>query len=363
MELVEVGSKKDIDAFIKFPLSIYRNDLLYAPPLLREMKSQFSKKNPFFDHAEVKLFLIKGKGRIASIINRRHIEFHNENVGFFGFFECINDPEVSKTLFGRVSQELKKHALEVMRGPMNFSTNEECGFLLNGFDLPPMLMTPYNPSYYNDLATSFGMQKSKDLFAYIYDVQDELPEKVLKVAGFAEKQGISIRPISMKNFGSDMTAFKEIYNSSWHDNWGFIPLTDRELNFMAGRLKPVIVPELSLIAERKGEPIGFMGLLPDYNHVLRAMKGRLNPVTIIKAIYYSRRIKDLRLLLLGIKKDMRAKGVDALLFREGFNTLKKKGFKRIEFSWVLEDNLPVQRIVRMLGGKLYKTYRIYEKGL
>lgn len=362
MKLIEIVSKKDIDAFIKFSLSIYQNDPLYAPPLLSEMRKEFSaSKNPFFEHAEVRFFLIKGKGRVASIVNRRHIEFHNERAGFFGFFECVNDPEVSSRLLERVADELKGQGIEIMRGPMNFSINEEAGFLINGFRETPMLMTPYNPPYYNDLMTSFGMQKSKDLFAYIYDMADEPPEKILRVADFAEKQGISVRPINMKNFSRDMTAFKEIYNSSWQGNWGFIPLTDGELNFMAERLRQVIVPELSLIAEKQGEPLGFMGLLPDFNHVLRVMKGRLNPLTVIKAIYYSKRIKDLRLLLLGIKKDFRAKGVDALLFREGFKEIKKRGFRRVEFSWILEDNFPVQRIVRMIGGRLYKTYRIYEK--
>jgi hypothetical protein len=160
-----------------------------------------------------------------------------------------------------------------------------------------------------------------------------------------------------------MRVFQKVYNSAWERNWGFIPLTDEEILYLGERLKQIAVPELTLIAEDNGEPVGFLGLLPDFNHVLRHMKGKLNPLTILKALYYSRKITDLRLLLLGIKGEYRNKGVDALLYREGFDGIKKGNYKRLEFSWILEDNIPVQRIVEMVGGRLYKRYRIYEKAI
>jgi GNAT superfamily N-acetyltransferase len=367
MEIAEVKSEKDLDDFIKLPFRIYSSNRFYVPPLIREMRKQFSPSNPFFKHAEVKLFLARKNGvctgRIVSILNRRHIEFHKEKAGFFGFFECTEDPDVSKLLLNRVAEELKNQGMETLRGPMNFSTNEECGFLIEGFNEPPMLMTPYNPPYYNDLMTDYGMKKSKDLFAYIYNIEDKLPEKILKVASIAEKRKIKVRAVNKKNFISELEAFKEVYNSAWEKNWGFIPLTDEELDFLGQRLKEIAVPELTLIAEAEGKPVGFMGLIPDFNYVLKHMNGRVNPVTILKAVYYSRKIKDLRMLLLGVKKDYRLKGVDALLFREGFKGVKKGGYRRVEFSWILEDNLPVQRLVEMIGGKLYKKYRIYEKAL
>lgn len=329
------------------------------------MKDQFSVKNPFFKHAEVKFFLVRDKnetvGRVASIINQRHVDFHKERAGFFGFFESINSSEISSRLLGTVEAELRGKGMTVMRGPMNFSTNEECGFLIEGFDHPPMLMTPYNPPYYGELMDGLGMQKAKDLYAFIHEVRETLPDKVLRVAVIAEKRGITVRPVDKKLFHEEMKVFKEVYNSAWERNWGFVPLTDDELDYLGERLRQIVVPELTLIAEDNGEPVGFMGLLPDFNYVLRHMNGRLNPFTILKALYYSRRITDLRLLLLGIKKDYRSKGVDALLYREGFNSLKKGGYKRVEFSWILEDNIPVQRIVEMVGGRLYKRYRIYEK--
>lgn len=365
VEIIEAKSKSGINAFIKFPLELYINDSLYAPQLTGDMKTHFSQKNPFLKHADVKFFLAlkDGKivGRIASVINPQHIQIHTEKAGFFGFFECINDREVSDALLNTVRDKLKSHGMEIMRGPMNFSTNEECGFLIEGFDSHPMLMTPYNPSYYNDLMNAFGMVKSKDLYAYIYDMQEELPDKVLRVASLAEKKGITVRSINKNNFMSDMQAFKRLYNSAWEKNWGYIPIMDDEIAYSAGRLKPLVIPDLTLIAEKDGEPVGFLGMIPDYNFVLRKMHGRLNPVTILKALYYSKKIKDLRLLLLGIKPEYRNRGVDALLFRVGFKGIKKGNYKRVEFSWILEDNTAMIRISEMVGGRLYKRYRIYEK--
>ena len=365
MEVLEVASDKDLAEFIDFPYSLYDGDPLYAPPLKREVKEQFSRKNPFFAHAEARYFIARrgGKtvGRVASVINLRHIEFHREPAGFFGFFEAINDDEVCSALLSAARDILKDKGMTLMRGPMNFSTNEECGFLIEGFEDPPMLMTPHNPPYYNDLMERYGMQKAKDLYAFIHEVRETLPEKVLRVAMIAEKRGVSVRPVDKKKFDQEMRIFQKVYNSAWEKNWGFIPLTDEEILYLAERLKQIAVPELTLIAEDNGEPVGFLGMLPDFNHVLRHMNGKLNPLTILKALYYSKKITNLRLLLLGIKPEYRNKGVDALLYREGFNGIKKGHYKRLEFSWILEDNIPVQRIVEMVGGRLYKKYRIYEK--
>ena len=367
MEIIEVSNGKDLKKFIDFPFSLYINDPRYIPPLRREIKEHLTGKNPFFRYAEAKYFLVEHEGtvvgRVASVINPRHGEFHNEDVGFFGFFESINDPEVSGRLLDRTARELKVKGMKTMRGPMNFSTNEECGFLVEGFDFPSMLMTPYNPPYYGDLMKTYGMEKIKDLYAYIYDVQEAPPEKVMRVAAIAERRGIRTRPIDKKRFHEEMLIFREVYHSAWEKNWGFIPLTDDELRYLGERLKQIVVPELTLIAEDEGGPIGFMGLVPDFNSVLSHMHGRLTPFSIIKALYYAKKITGLRLLLLGIKREYRNKGVDALLIREAFKGIKKGGYKRVEFSWVLEDNIPIQRIIEMADGRLYKKYRIYEKSL
>lgn len=367
MEVKEVTAAKDLDRFIELSYSLYKNYPYYVPQLRKELQDQFSHKNPFFNHAVVKYFVAEKEGRIAgrvcSIINQRHREFHQEDAGFFGFFEAEDDREVAKALLDAVSAELRAAGMKVMRGPMNFSTNEECGFLIRGYDERPTIMTPYNPSYYNDLMEACGMEKAKDLYAFIHEVQERLPEKVLRVAAIAEKRGITVRPVNKKRFDDEMRVFREVYNDAWEKNWGFIPLTDEEIFYLGERLKQIVVPELTLIAEDNGSPVGFLGMVPDFNVVLKKMNGNINPLTIMKALYYSRKIKDLRLLLLGIKKQYRNKGVDALLFREGFRGIRKGNYQRVEFSWILEDNIPVQRIVEMAGGRLYKKYRIYEKPL
>jgi hypothetical protein len=299
---------------------------------------------------------------VAAFVNPAHNRFHHDLTGFFGYFDSIDDQAVACALLDRAASCLREEGMSAMRGPMNFSTNDECGLLVEGFDEPPKIMMPYNYPYYDRLMEGCGMSKIKDLFAYIYHTADRLPEKVLRVAAIAEKRGISVRPISMKRFEDEMRIFREVYHSAWEKNWGFVPISDGELAFASSRLKQIVIPELTMVAEEDGRPVGFMGLVPDANMVLKHMGGSLNPLSLLKAIYYSRRITDLRLMLLGIKREYRNRGVEALLFREGFIQVKK-GYKRVEFSWILEENTPIQNIIEMIGGRLYKKYRIYEKAI
>jgi hypothetical protein len=365
IEVIEV--RKSLDDFIAFPLILYAKDPLFVPQLNKQMREHFSEKNPFFAHSDVRYLLAvrDGRvcGRVAAFVNRNHNDFHHDRTGFFGFFECVNDPAAAGALFDGAARYLTAKGMETMRGPMNFSTNEECGFLLEGFDESPRIMMPYNPPYYNELASGYGMEKIKDLFAYIYEVQDDLPEKVRRVAAIAEKRGITARPLDMKKFDSEMRIFKDVYHSAWEDNWGFVPMTEGELEYMASMLKQIIIPDMVVIAEKDGVPVGFMGLVPDFNSVLIHMKGKLNPLSIVKALYYSRKITDLRVMLLGIKREFRNKGVEALLYREGWGPIKRGIYRRVEFSWILEDNIPVQRTIEIFGGRIYKKYRIYEKRL
>ncbi|MBF0507096.1 MAG: N-acetyltransferase [Nitrospirae bacterium] len=368
VEVREARTRRDFNAFIKFPFSLYARDPYYVPQLVRDMKTHYSAKNPFLRQAEVKFFLAFKNGlpagRIVSIINPEHNSFHKENAGFFGFFESVNDSHVADALLRTVCDELRKQGMKVMRGPMNFSTNDECGFLIDGFDSPPMLMMSYNPPYYNELMEGCGMAKARDLYAYNYTFTGTPPEKVVRVAALAERKGITARPIDMKNFMADMKSFKDIYNSAWKDNWGFIPLSNEEISYSAARLKPLVVPEFTLIAEKNGEPVGFLGFLPDFNSVLKHMHGKLTPVTLLKALYFSKKITALRVLLYGIKPEYRSRGVEALLLAKGYNNIVQRGgYRNVEFSWILEDNIPVQRIIEMFGASLYKRYRIYEKAL
>jgi len=365
VEVVEAG--RHLDDFIRFPLDLYRGDPCYVPQLIRDQREHFSARNPFMSEAKV-CFLIARKGgraagRIAAFVNPAHNRFHRDLTGFFGFFDSVDDPDVAATLFGRAASFLGAEGMSVMRGPMNFSTNEECGLLVEGFGEPPKIMMPYNFPYYERLITGCGLSKARDLYAYIYKTADRLPEKVLRVAAIAEKRGITVRPIDMKRFEQEMGIFREVYHSAWEKNWGFVPMSDAELAYASARLKQIVLPELTMVAEEDGMPVGFMGLVPDANMVLRHMGGSMNPLSLIKALYHSRRISELRLLLLGIKREFRNRGVEALLLREGYAAVRRGNYRRIEFSWILEDNIPIQNIIEMIGGRAYKTYRIYEKSV
>ncbi|MCI4624764.1 MAG: GNAT family N-acetyltransferase [Candidatus Magnetoovum sp. WYHC-5] len=366
IKVKEVLTADELNKFIELPFRLYKKDRHYSPQLRWDIEKDFvPQKNPVFKHSKIKLFIAylydKVVGRIVSVINTRHLAIHKDGVGFFGFFESQNNIEIAKSLLDRVKKELLINELKVMRGPMNFSINDECGLLYNGFGMPAMIMTPYNPPYYTSLLEHYGMVKSKDLYAYIYYLSADIPAKVHRVAAIARKKDISIRTININDFGSELMRFKSVYNSAWKDSWGFIPFSNDDMQYMGNKLKAVMIPELMLIAEKGSETIGCLGLLPDFNFVLRRMSGKLNPITIIKALYYLRKVKDLKLLLFGIKKEYRTQGIDALLIEEAFKRIRKEGYERAEFSWIAEDNKPAQHIVEMLGGKLYKTFRVYEQ--
>jgi GNAT superfamily N-acetyltransferase len=364
IEILPADNKRLFREFLLFPFRLYPEDSLWVPPLLKDIKEQYSSHNPFFKHAEVVPFIarVNGKtaGRITAIYNRTHIEFHKEQAGFFGFFDCVNEHTVAKALIAKVIQWHRQRGTEIMRGPMNFTSNEEWGLLVEGFEYPPSLMMPYNHPYYQKLLEDCGLYKAKDLLAYALEVPEQLPEKFYRVANLTRKQSITIRNIHMKSFREELDVFKKVYNSAWEENWGFVPMTDEEIDYMAKKLKSVIVPELVFIAEHNRCPIGFMMLLPDFNIVLKKLNGRLFPFGIIKALWFSKKIKELRLLLFGIVKGYRRRGVDALLLLEGLKTVKNMGYKKVEFSWILEDNYPVRRIIETANSRLYKRYRIYE---
>jgi len=365
LEIKEVTNKKYLKEFVSLPLKLYKKDSFYASPLIKDMIEHLTNKNPFFKRANAKFFIAYKDGipagRIAAIVNYAHLEFHNDSVGFFGLFECINDKEVAHALFDKAKEFLLENNLKIMRGPMNLSTNEECGFLYEGFDTPSMLMIPYNQPYYNELTESYGMSKAKDLYCFIVDVPKELPSRIDRIAHFAEKQGIKARTVNLKNLKEELYAFMEVYNDAWQNNWGFIPITKEEIDYMAEKLKPVAISDLVIVAEKDSEPVGFFGAIPDFNEVLRKLKGKLTPFSIIKALYYRRKSQSIRLLLFGVKSNFRHKGVESIMIREAFKGAIKHGFKRCEFSWILEDNYETINLTKVVGAKKYKTLRIYEK--
>jgi GNAT superfamily N-acetyltransferase len=370
VNIEQVSGPGDMNEFIRFPWKVYQGNPNWVPPLMSEVKFVLSKKNPFFQHAEAAYFLARKKGetvgRIAAIIDRNHINVHNEQAGFFGYFECQPDVSIAHGLIDAASEWLKKRSIAIMRGPMNPSTNDECGFLLEGFDSPPMIMMSYTPPYYLDYMAQCGLRKAKDLYAFILNVDEVSAGSRLEKLSRGVKArvpGLTIRPLNMKAFKSELEKVKDIYNSAWVKNWGFVPMTNEEIDSMAKRMKPLLVSELAVLAEVDQNPIGFMLTVPDYNQVLARINGKLGPVEVIKFLWYSRKISDIRVMLLGVKEDYRKKGIEGLLYLESFKAAAKKGYKRSEMSWILEDNTVVAKGCELMGGKLYKKYRIYEKDI
>ncbi len=369
MQIEQVTDKRGTDQFIRFPWKVYKGDLNWVPPLISEVKFILSRKNPFFHHAEAAYFLARKNGeavgRIAAIIDRNHINVHNEQVGFFGFFECLpGQQEAADALLNAASVWLKERDIEIMRGPMNPSTNDECGFLLEGFDSPPMIMMTYTPPYYLDYMERCGLTKSKDLYAYISIIKD-VPSigRLEKLASTVKSRvpGLTVRPLNIKDFKKELEAFKDIYNSAWSHNWGFVPMTDEEIDSAAKRLKSLIVPDLVIMVEVDGRPVAVLLALPDYNQVLKKINGRLGPVGIMKFVWYSRKISDIHVWAMGVKEEYRRKGIEGLLYLESFKAAMRKGYRHAEMSWVLEDNVLMQKGCELMGGRLYKKYRIYEK--
>ncbi|MBW2058404.1 MAG: N-acetyltransferase [Deltaproteobacteria bacterium] len=361
----KVTGKKGVKEFIRFPWTVYRDDPLWVPPLIKEQTVMFSPAYPFFEHGEIDLFIARQGdrpvGRIASILDRSYVEFSREKAAFFGFFESIKETQVARLLIDRVRAWGRDRGMTVIRGPFNPSTNDECGLLIKGFDMPPMLMMPYNPPYYPELMEACGLKKCKDLYACII-ASDAPPEKIERVSGRIRKRlpGLTIRPVRLSRLGEELEIVRDIYNDAWRENWGFVPITESEMRFMASRLKPLVIPDLFLFAEIKGEPVAFIGSFPDYNRVLRRLNGKIGLTGILKFLYYSRKIKDLRTMLLGVKHGYQKRGLETLLYLETFRRGLRRGFKRSELSWILEDNRLMLRGVERLGGTVYKTYRLYE---
>lgn len=358
--------------FILFPWTsqIYKNNHYWVPPLISEDKKLFNPAvYPFHKNGEVTLFLLyqdnKPVGRIAAIINHNHNKFHNEKTGFFGFFESINSPEAARYLLDTASQHLKEKGMERIRGPMNFSTNDTCGLLVDGFDSSPLFMMPYNPPYYIDLIEQSGFTKVKDLYAYFADKSIE--KKVPRLERLAQKPlsdpSIKVRKIDLKNIRQEIRVIREIYNNAWSKNWGFVPMTDEEFEYMASDMKKIIDPDLALIAEIDGNPAGFSLALPDYNQIIKKCNGRLLPFGIFHFIFGKSKIDTLRLLTMGVVHQYQKRGLDVIFYLQTIKNGLAKGITRGEFSWILEDNIMMNRIMETLGVKVYKKYRIYEKNI
>jgi len=370
----EARSRGDLRRFIDFPYRLHARDPLWVPPLRRDVALLLSRsKNPFFEHAEAEYFLAERDGavvgRIAAIANRLHNEFHHDRVGFFGFFECSNDQAVANALLDTAAGWLKSRGFDTMRGPASFSTNDESGVLIDGFDTPPVLMMPHNPPYYLELLERAGFHKAKDLLVYQGGSEAgavPVPERLARATELIrQRAGLTLRPLNTGDFAAEVERIKQLYNLCWEKNWGFIPMTDHEIDHLAKQFKPVVVPELAPFLEKDGKPVGFALALPDLNVVFRKNRsGGMFPV-VLKLLWSlkTRKIRRLRILLLGILPEYRGKGFDAILYHWIWTTGAKFKIYWGEAGWILEDNAAMNAGLVKMGFSVYKTYRMLDRPL
>ena len=366
IEIKEVKTRKELMEFIKFPWKVYQKDPYWVPPLINDVKLILSQKNPFWHHAEKELFLArrdgKSVGRISAIVDQNYINFHNEKTGFFGFFESVEDYTVAENLFNKAREWLKGKGMEKMAGPMNPSTNDEVGVLIEGFDSSPYILMTYNPKYYIDFMEKYGLVKGMDFFAYSIEVDKAPLERLEKVAKKIREKNpdVKIRQGNLKNWKNEVENVRTIYNNAWEKNWGFVPWTKEEFYTEAMKLKPFLVPGTIPMAEVDGKAVGMLVTVPNYNEVTKRMNGKLNPWTILKFLWYRKKINTQRLPIMGVVKEYQKRGIETLLMLEGLKGSQKVGYKYCECSWVLEDNILTQRAAEFMGGKVYKKYRVYQ---
>jgi len=371
IQIVPVQNHKDLVKFIKSQWLFYKDDPYFVPPLIADRLKLFDReKNPFFKHSEMQEFLAYRNsnivGRIAAIKNDNHNLTHNDKVGFFGFFESINDQEVANALFSEVEQWLAKRGLDTIRGPENPSQNDEIGLLIEGFDSPPMVLMEYNPPYYIDLIKNSGFNLAMTLYAWLLDANNYMTEKLERLQKIVrERYKITIRTVNFKNkkqFKKDVDTLKYIYNMAWEKNWGFVKMTDEEFDFLVADLKQVADPNLALICEIDGKPAGLALGIPDINQILIYNKKGSMLGAAWNFMTKSKKINQMRIIILGVLKEYRNTGADSVLYYEISKRAIARGITKAEASWVLEINQEMNRALQQtIVGTLYKKYGLYEK--
>jgi GNAT superfamily N-acetyltransferase len=345
---------------------LYHHHPYWVPPLRMAQKELLdTQKHPFYAHAEMQCFLARRNGqvcgRVAAIVDRNFNEYQKEDAGFFGFFESIDDLEVARAVMQSARKWLLERGAKVIRGPMNPSTNYECGMLVEGFDSAPNVMMPYNSPSYPRMLEAVGLRKAKDLLAYWSTPTEVNGAKVERVARHAAgSQGVVIRTIRMSKFAEEVEMLWKLYNATWAQNWGFVPMTREEFLHEAAEMKQILKPELVLIGEVEGRAVGFALALPNINLALKHAGGRLFPLGLFKILYHQRLIKELRVVALGVVEEYRTLGVAAGFYAELIRNARRLGYGLSEMSWILEDNVLMNRSLKTMGARKYKTYRIYE---
>jgi hypothetical protein len=367
----QIGGK--LRDFLNVVDYIYRDDEKYVRPLDFDLKARLSKSNPFFEHAEGTTFTAYKNGwcvgRCTAQIDREHIELYKDDVGFFGFLDTVDDPEVAKELLDAAAKWLKGRGMKRMRGPLSLNINEEMGCLIEGFDTPPMILMPHHRPYQGGLIEQAGLEKIKDVLAWRYTVGN-VPKRAEKAMADVEAMSeVKLRHVDKRHVERDVRIIMDVFNDAWSENWGFVPLTENELRKMASELKPILIPELTYIAEVDGEAAAVSLAMPNINEMIGDLHGKLLPLGLPKLLY---RLKvkgptTARLIILGIRKKFRGVkkygGLSACLYAKMHHSGEKLGIKWGELSWTLEDNYPVNVGIKMMGGEVYKKYRVFERDI
>jgi GNAT superfamily N-acetyltransferase len=370
-----VESAGDLSRFVELPYRLHRRDRTWVPPFKSEIRKLLDRRaNPFFQHAEAAYFIAERGGevvgRIAATHNELHNEIHEDRVGFFGFFECVNDFTVAAPLLDAAAAWLRARGLDTIRGPMSFSVNDVCGLLVDGFEYPNTLMMPHNPPYYLPLLETAGFAKARDLICLQGGAHNALvpaPERTARAVDLILKRyGLRIRMLNMRRFEAEVELVKRLYNQCWEMNWGFVPMTDAEIDHLAASFKPVVIPELVPFVEREdGTPVGFGLALPDLNQALvNNRSGAMFPAALTMLWKLRRKqITRARILLLGILPEWRGKGVDAALYHWIWTRSGERNMGWGEAGWLLEDNHAIIQGLAKAGFTPYKTYRVLDRPL
>lgn len=370
IRIQKVSTPQDVETFIRFPFRLYQEASHWVPPLLMERRDFLNpERNPVFEYAKIQPFLaFRGHepvGTLAAVLNERYGQYHPEeqHVGFFGLYECIEDQAVSEALFAAAEAWLSEGGKRVMRGPVNLTTNDVVGLLIDGFHDDPTVMMPYNPPYYAQQFEAAGFAKAKDLYAFSHGKGEYSGQFHRVSAKLQQRSRFKIRPVDMGRWHEELEFVRQCYNTSWAGNWGFVPWTDRELAFLAKELKPLIDPRLALVGEVDGKPVGFMISIPDANEALKLAKGKLFPLGLLKMLWKIKvqKCSRLRTIAMGILPEYQRRGFDAFLVHQSIHNAMELGYSGSEMGWILEDNEPMLAALRKLGSRQTKTYRVYDR--
>ncbi len=370
IEIVPVTGKKLLKRFILLPQRLHKDDPSYIAPLHMEREEALGPKNPFFGHAEVQFWLAvkdgRDVGRVSAQIDTLALSLDPDAPGMFGMLAAENDPEIFIALLQTAQAWLRERGMTRMQGPFNLNINEETGALVDGFDTPPMLLMPHDKPYVAAQLEELGLARAKDVYAYLYDMRVDLPQSVQRLLSRQLPPGVTVRQLDMKRLKEEIKNVTSIFNDAWANNWGFVPLTEEETDYLSKSLKPLLNPRMTSLVERDGEPVAFMIALPNLNEAINGLDGKILPFGWAKLLWRLKvaGVKTARVPLMGVRRSAAKDLIGSLLpylmidmvRREGL----KMGFTHIELSWILEDNMPMRRMIESLDAKAYKTYRVFE---